>query len=375
MASPVPAKSHPHHHQHHHFPEFKCKKPTNNHHRGRLEPPPRRNHSPLFDPPTPMRDPVPRSSPLRDSPIRDPAPRQSPSRRRSDQAALMRDQSAPRQSPVRDLASESDGFVSKNRKSMMMVESVKAGFTASDNIEKSAIGIKESDHTIEKSVEKERKSKICIRLRPHKPSDDVLEEGKPESPAAESQVVEEEPPLAEIEAAAAAAAEESVPKTWNLRPRKAAPQKPNPLNGGSSKNGGMSPQENKAQASPQNKRAPNGEEKKQKRRTFAIALTREEIEEDVFAMTGARPSRRPKKRPRTVQRQIDVVLGGKICHAHTLTGEATVAAPTLVDSSHQWKNAHEVKGAKGSSCSPNTIGMALGSGCFSDFAIGEYSNS
>ncbi|KAK2973161.1 hypothetical protein RJ640_009584 [Escallonia rubra] len=55
---------------------------------------------------------------------------------------------------------------------------------------------------------------------------------------------------------------------------------------------------------PQNKRTPNGEEKKGKRRTFAIALTREEIEEEVFAMTGARPSRRPKKRPRTVQRQI-----------------------------------------------------------------------
>ncbi|KAK2969800.1 hypothetical protein RJ640_028080 [Escallonia rubra] len=54
------------------------------------------------------------------------------------------------------------------------------------------------------------------------------------------------------------------------------------------------------EAKPQNKRTPNGEEKKEKRRTLAIALTREETEEDVFAMTGARPSRRP----RTVQRQI-----------------------------------------------------------------------
>ncbi|KAK2967255.1 hypothetical protein RJ640_013419 [Escallonia rubra] len=51
----------------------------------------------------------------------------------------------------------------------------------------------------------------------------------------------------------------------------------------------MSLQENKAQASPT--RTPNDEEKKEKRGTFAIALTREEIEEDVFAMTGARPSR------------------------------------------------------------------------------------
>ncbi|KAK2993550.1 hypothetical protein RJ640_021812 [Escallonia rubra] len=47
--------------------------------------------------------------------------------------------------------------------------------------------------------------------------------------------------------------------------------------------------ESKAQVSPQ--RTPNGEEKKENRGTFAIALTREEIEEDVFAMTGARPSR------------------------------------------------------------------------------------
>ncbi|KAK2971690.1 hypothetical protein RJ640_007728 [Escallonia rubra] len=46
------------------------------------------------------------------------------------------------------------------------------------------------------------------------------------------------------------------------------------------------PQESKAQASPQ--RTPNGEEK---RGRFAITLTREEIEDDVFAMTGARPSR------------------------------------------------------------------------------------
>jgi hypothetical protein len=42
------------------------------------------------------------------------------------------------------------------------------------------------------------------------------------------------------------------------------------------------------------------------RAPFAVALEAEEIEEDVYALTGARPRRRPRKRPRTVQRQLDV---------------------------------------------------------------------
>uniref|UniRef100_A0A2P2K1V2 Uncharacterized protein n=1 Tax=Rhizophora mucronata TaxID=61149 RepID=A0A2P2K1V2_RHIMU len=46
-------------------------------------------------------------------------------------------------------------------------------------------------------------------------------------------------------------------------------------------------------------------EKKEKRK-FWIALSREEIEEDIFIMTGSRPPRRPKKRPKNVQRVLDV---------------------------------------------------------------------
>jgi hypothetical protein len=42
------------------------------------------------------------------------------------------------------------------------------------------------------------------------------------------------------------------------------------------------------------------------RARFSVALTREEIEEDVFAVTGARPRRRPRRRPRPVQKQLDV---------------------------------------------------------------------
>jgi len=43
-----------------------------------------------------------------------------------------------------------------------------------------------------------------------------------------------------------------------------------------------------------------------KKRGFSIALSKEEIAEDFAAIRGSRPPRRPKKRPRTVQRQLDV---------------------------------------------------------------------
>ncbi|KAM0889504.1 hypothetical protein ACQ4PT_027664 [Festuca glaucescens] len=46
------------------------------------------------------------------------------------------------------------------------------------------------------------------------------------------------------------------------------------------------------------------------RAPFAVALEAEEIEEDVYALTGARPQRRPRKRPRTVQRQLDSLFPG-----------------------------------------------------------------
>lgn len=51
-------------------------------------------------------------------------------------------------------------------------------------------------------------------------------------------------------------------------------------------------------------------EKKEKKQRFSVSLTAEEIEEDVFALTGSRPRRRPKKRPRNVQWQLDAVFPG-----------------------------------------------------------------
>ncbi|OMO59609.1 hypothetical protein CCACVL1_24731 [Corchorus capsularis] len=50
-------------------------------------------------------------------------------------------------------------------------------------------------------------------------------------------------------------------------------------------------------------------EKKEKRK-FWIALSKDEIEEDIFVMTGSRPARRPKKRPKNVQKLLDGVFPG-----------------------------------------------------------------
>ncbi|CDP10003.1 unnamed protein product [Coffea canephora] len=48
----------------------------------------------------------------------------------------------------------------------------------------------------------------------------------------------------------------------------------------------------------------------EEKRKLWISLSKEEIEEDVYSLTGSRPSRRPKKRPRTVQKQLDNVFPG-----------------------------------------------------------------
>ncbi|XP_021757828.1 uncharacterized protein LOC110722836 [Chenopodium quinoa] len=43
---------------------------------------------------------------------------------------------------------------------------------------------------------------------------------------------------------------------------------------------------------------------------FWISLSNKEIEEDIYSMTGSKPSRRPKKRPKNVQKQLDNVFPG-----------------------------------------------------------------
>ncbi|XP_057810664.1 uncharacterized protein LOC131025079 [Salvia miltiorrhiza] len=49
---------------------------------------------------------------------------------------------------------------------------------------------------------------------------------------------------------------------------------------------------------------------KREREKFAVALSKRDIEEDFYAMVGHRPPRRPKKRARIVQKQLDTLFPG-----------------------------------------------------------------
>ncbi|KAJ3673050.1 hypothetical protein LUZ60_006424 [Juncus effusus] len=54
----------------------------------------------------------------------------------------------------------------------------------------------------------------------------------------------------------------------------------------------------------------NGGKEAKKRKPFSVALSYEEIEADFLVMKGKKPPRRPKKRPKHVQRQIDMMFPG-----------------------------------------------------------------
>ncbi|BAU02775.1 hypothetical protein VIGAN_11235500 [Vigna angularis var. angularis] len=47
-----------------------------------------------------------------------------------------------------------------------------------------------------------------------------------------------------------------------------------------------------------------------KRVKFSVSLSKEEVEQDFWALVGTRPPRRPKKRPRIVQRQLNTLFPG-----------------------------------------------------------------
>ncbi|GJN05905.1 hypothetical protein PR202_ga23580 [Eleusine coracana subsp. coracana] len=46
------------------------------------------------------------------------------------------------------------------------------------------------------------------------------------------------------------------------------------------------------------------------RARFSVTLTAEEIDEDIYAVTGVRARRRPRRRPRPVQKQLDMLFPG-----------------------------------------------------------------
>lgn len=89
-----------------------------------------------------------------------------------------------------------------------------------------------------------------------------------------------------------AAAQEAPRKQWNLRDRKA---------------GLDFAEDGRQHKNLWNMDASGGGKKS---RGFSVELTRQEIEADFLAITGRPPPRRPKKHPKSVQRQIDTLCPG-----------------------------------------------------------------
>ncbi|XP_019446060.1 PREDICTED: uncharacterized protein LOC109349637 isoform X1 [Lupinus angustifolius] len=111
---------------------------------------------------------------------------------------------------------------------------------------------------------------------------------------------------------AAVEAEETVQKPWNLRPRR-QPAVPVIAIGAKNANGEVQEPVHsvRVRGDTSMMMVQCGERKKEmKKNKFWIALSKEEIEEDIFVMTGSRPNRRPKKRPKNVQKQMDSVFPG-----------------------------------------------------------------
>ncbi|KAG6434483.1 hypothetical protein SASPL_106120 [Salvia splendens] len=104
-------------------------------------------------------------------------------------------------------------------------------------------------------------------------------------------------------------------KTWNLRPRKPLHKSLNVSGGPVKSNGTAMPERSKAPSPLRNLNNRSGDNdgggKKEKRKlSISIPLTKDEIEEDIFALTGSKPARRPKKRARNIQKQVDICFPG-----------------------------------------------------------------
>ncbi|XP_061357591.1 uncharacterized protein LOC133301892 [Gastrolobium bilobum] len=94
-------------------------------------------------------------------------------------------------------------------------------------------------------------------------------------------------------------------RPWNLRTRRAAckePPQPQP------------PHEEERRFFYVGSSSPVKEKKKMmminEKAKFSVSLSKEEVEQDFWALVGTRPPRRPKKRPRIVQRQLNTLFPG-----------------------------------------------------------------
>ncbi|CAD6271309.1 unnamed protein product [Miscanthus lutarioriparius] len=104
-----------------------------------------------------------------------------------------------------------------------------------------------------------------------------------------------------------AASASQPPRPWNLRTRRSATVAPlasrSDAAGKAPAAGGQAQQQPPLASPPPAAAVP-------RKRAFSAALTRDEIAEDFAAIRGTRPPRRPKKRPRAVQRLLDMLYPG-----------------------------------------------------------------
>ncbi|XP_068327806.1 uncharacterized protein [Pyrus communis] len=137
-----------------------------------------------------------------------------------------------------------------------------------------------------------------------------------EEEVAMAEVGESEPPVAP---------EPPEARPWNLRTRRAACKSPIGGGGGAK---GVRIEEKKASYSPLRSEGNNGvksprlvrgasgsgsgpeKNKEEERPKFSLTLNKKEIEEDFMKMLGHRPPRRPKRRPRNVQKQLEGLFPG-----------------------------------------------------------------
>ncbi|XP_010538471.1 PREDICTED: uncharacterized protein LOC104812809 [Tarenaya hassleriana] len=116
--------------------------------------------------------------------------------------------------------------------------------------------------------------------------------------------------------------EEEEKRTWNLRPRRSCAGSkrsngkfsPEPRGGASDvkrqKTVGQEPKSQRQRGLPAESPGLGGGDGRNGDLRLWVSLSRDEIEEDIFSMSGNRPSRRPRKRPKTLQKYIDVVYPG-----------------------------------------------------------------
>ncbi|KAK2977836.1 hypothetical protein RJ640_014582 [Escallonia rubra] len=194
---------------------------------------------------------------------------------------------SPPPSPSSDLA----------RLRKLALETAKRNELALEAARKNAAAADKPDKKVSLDVfeSKEAKPKTYIRLRVKKKAEEqqaVKEDGK----------VEANEGCGEMD--------EFIAKTWNFRPRK-------PINKQAGTNVSNAGALKAVESTPKSKgkgkgtaASEKGKEKKPPQPKFSISLTRQEIEEDIFSLTGSKPSRRPKKRSKAVQKQLDNLFPG-----------------------------------------------------------------